>query len=258
MRPLLWRALGVIDTIVAVPVYMLFPRHVRERWAQPGTVQRNRRVAAELGALLDTQRRALVLDVGGGAGALHENLGSAAITIVTLDIDREVLKRAAARMTKPVLVCGDGTRLPFADDTFDAVVMVHALEHIPAPIRGDLAAEIKRVSRDGIVIHGPAGEDATRLSHAFIAELKSRGAEVPRYAREHLEFCLPMPEWFQRTFPGCHLSPRRNLQVELATILTEFTPVLRWFAGYRHKRLAARDSQPPFVEYTMIWKKPRT
>ena len=258
MRPLVWRALGVLDTIVAIPLYALFPRHVRERWAQPGTVQRNRRVAAEMTALLAPGRRALILDVGGGAAALNANLGGGAgITVVTLDLDFALLRRAATRMVQPILVCGDGTRLPFRDHTFDAVVMVHALEHIPAAIRGDLAAEIKRVCRSGVVIHGPAGEDAVRLSREFIAAMTARGAEIPRYAREHLEFSMPMPEWFQQTFPGCELRPRRNLHVELSTILTEFTPVLRWFAGYRHRRLAAGDAQPPFVEYTMTWRKLR-
>jgi ubiquinone/menaquinone biosynthesis C-methylase UbiE len=259
LSPFLWRALGLLDTVVAVPVYLLFPRHVRERWAQPGTVQRNRRVAAEMAPLLEPGRRAVVLDVGGGAAALHENLsGEGAITVVTLDVDLAVLRRGAVRMTNPILVCGDGTQLPFADDTFDAVVMVHSLEHIPAAIRGNLAAEIKRVSRGGVVIHGPAGEDAVRLSRAFIAAMVARGAEVPRYAREHLEFSMPMPAWFEETFPGCRLQPRRNLDVELSTILTEFTPVVRWFAGFRNRRMAARDDRPPFVEYTMTWRKPRS
>lgn len=253
---LAWRALGLLDVAVAVPVYLLFPRHVRERWAQPGTVQRNHRVYEEIVALLEAAPRARVLDVGGGAAALTENLGSKArITVVTLDLDIEMLRLGAARVPHPILVCGDGARLPFRDDAFDAIVMVHALEHFPETIRDPLAAEIKRVSRLGVVIHGPAGENAIQLSRDFIAALKSRGAEVPRYAREHLEFPMPMPGWFTETFPGCALRPRRNLHVELSTILTEFTPVLRWFAGYRNRRLAALDDRPPFVEYTMTWRK---
>jgi O-antigen/teichoic acid export membrane protein len=253
---LAWRALGLLDVAVAVPVYLLFPRHVRERWAQPGTVQRNRRVYDEILALLETAPRARGLVVGGGAAAVKATLGSGAgIQVVTLDLDLGMLRRGAARMVDPMLVCADGTRLPFADDTFDAVVMVHALEHIPAQVRVDLAAELKRVSRGGVVIHGPAGPDAIRLSEMFIAALRARGADIPRYAREHLEFSMPMPEWFTQTFPGCELRPRRNLNVELATILTEFTPVARWLAGYRNRRLAAHDDRPPFVEYTMTWRK---
>jgi hypothetical protein len=64
-----------------------------------------------------------------------------------------------------------------------------------------------------------------------------------------------MPGWFTQTFPGCELRPRRNLDVELSTILIEFTPIARWFAGYRNRRMAAQDDRPPFVEYTMTWRK---
>jgi SAM-dependent methyltransferase len=174
--------------------------------------------------------------------------------IVTLDIDFPLLKRAQNRGQSD-LVCGDGTSLPFADDTFDAVVLVHALEHIPQSIRDVLAREIARVSRRGVVIHGPAGPGAEELSHRFIAALVSRGIPVPRYAHEHLKMGLPQPEWFTRLFPGCELTPCRNLDVEFAIIMTEHTPVARWFAGYRNGRLVDADTRPPFVEYTMIWRK---
>jgi hypothetical protein len=116
-------------------------------------------------------------------------------------------------------------------------------------------AEIKRVSRKGIVIHGPAGDGAIELSKRFIAALSERGLRVPRYACEHLEFSMPMPAWFHQTFPGCQLAPRRNLEVEMATLMTEYTPLLRWLSGYRYRRLMADDDRPPFVEYTMTWRK---
>jgi hypothetical protein len=133
--------------------------------------------------------------------------------------------------------------------------MVHALEHIPSQIRAALASEIKRVSRRGVVILGPAGDAATELSRRFIDRLKARGLEVPRYAREHIEFSIPSPDWLARTFPGCRLVPRRNLEVELSTIMLEHTPVIRWFAGYNNTRQTARDQRPPFVECTMTWTK---
>jgi O-antigen/teichoic acid export membrane protein len=252
-----WRSLQAVDYAIAVLVYLLIPRRVRERWFMPGTQLRNLRACTEVSALIGTAPHALVLDVGGGVAALADTLrGDARIRVVTLDLDFDVLRRAAARATAPTLVCADATRLPFKDDTFDAIVMVHALEHIPQPVRGPLAAEIKRVSRRGVVIHGPAGDEAVELSRRFIDALSARGVRVPRYAFEHLEFSMPMPAWFTETFPGCDLQPRRNFQVELATIMTEFTPIVRWLAGYRHRRLAAADNRPPFVEYTMTWRKP--
>jgi hypothetical protein len=254
---LIWRTMGLADLAVAVPMYCLVPRHVRFRWSAPGTVLRNRRGFDEVVRLIDPDRRALVLDVGGGIAALKDLPGTERrMWLVTLDIDMEMLERARKKVPNAVLVRADGTRLPFADGAFDVVVMVHALEHIPEQIRPALVSEIKRVSRRGVVVHGPAGVEAIELTRRFIAALEARGGIAPRYALEHLEFAMPMPQWLAEAFPGCALQPRRNLHVELETLLMAYTPIVRWFAGYRNRRLAAADEQPPFVEYTMTWRKP--
>jgi hypothetical protein len=254
-RGLFWRALRVLDLAIAAGLTVVAPRNARRRWIAPGTVLRNQRGAEALFALLGDAGDFRVLDVGGGMAALAESLGpDRQVHLTTLDLDFEMLRRAIKR--KSGLVCADGTRLPFGDGVFDAVLMVHALEHIPERIRDRLAHEIARVSRRGVVIHGPAGPGAIQLSHRFIDALVLRGMDVPRYAREHLEMGMPMPEWFARAFPGCELKPRRNLDVEFQVIMTEYTPVVRWFAGYRNSRLSNVDDRPPFVEYTMIWKKP--
>ena len=254
---LAWRAFGLVDLALAVPLYFLIPRHIRFRWSAPGTVLRNRRGFDEVMSLVEPGARAIVLDVGGGIAALKDLPETAGrMWIVTLDIDMPLLQRARRKVPDSVLVCGDGTRLPFKDGTFDAVVMVHALEHIPEAIRPALVSEIKRVSRRGVVIHGPAGKEAIELARRFIERLVARGGEAPRYAVEHLEIPMPMPQWLAEAFPGCALKPRRNFDVELTTLLMAYTPVVRWFSGYRNAQLAAQDDTPPFVEYTMTWRKP--
>ena len=256
MKRLMWKVFGLADLLVSAPIYLLVPRHVRNFWMMPGTVMRNQRACDEVRAVIDGAPHARVLDVGGGIAALSESLSAGgAVRVITLDLDMEMLLRARGKIPGAVLLCADGTRLPFADRTFDAVVMVHALEHIPEPIRDKLASEIKRVTKSGVVIHGPAGADAVTLTRRFIDRMEARGMEVPRYAREHLEFSMPMPGWFATAFPGCRVQPHRNLDVELVNLLTAYTPVLRWLGGYRQRRMAARDQQPPFVEYTMTWRK---
>ena len=256
LRRVLYRALSAVDYGIAGVLYFVVPRHIRAGWVAPGTVLRNRRAYDEVVALLEGARRALVLDVGGGIAALELAGGDAHLKVVTLDLDYEMLRRARAKVPGSILVCADGTRLPFPDDAFDAVVMVHALEHIPEHVRPALASEIKRVSRRGVVIHGPAGDPAIELTRLFIDALVARGGEAPRYALEHLQFAMPMPEWFTETFPGCELQPRRNLQVELMSLLTGYTPIVRWMGGYRSRRMAADDDRAPFVEWTMRWRKP--
>jgi len=96
---LIWRTLGVADYAVAVPLYFLVPRHVRFRWSAPGTVLRNRRGFDEVMRLTDPDRRALVLDVGGGIAALKDLPDSGLRTwLVTLDIDMEMLRRARKKV----------------------------------------------------------------------------------------------------------------------------------------------------------------
>jgi hypothetical protein len=112
---LVWRAMGLVDLAVAVPLYLLVPRHVRFRWSAPGTVLRNRRGFDEVMRLVEPGRRAVVLDVGGGIAALKDLPETAErMWIVTLDIDMPLLQRARRKVPDSVLVCADGTRLPFA------------------------------------------------------------------------------------------------------------------------------------------------
>ena len=46
----------------------------------------------------------------------------------------------------------EGTRLPFRSESFDVVSALDVLEHIPPPSRADFLKELRRVSRDNIVV----------------------------------------------------------------------------------------------------------
>jgi SAM-dependent methyltransferase len=81
-----------------------------------------------------------VLDLGCGIGHSYELL--APRETVGVDIDPEAL-RGQARPTH----VADMRRLPFADASFEAVVSVHSLEHVPDPERA--LAEARRVLAPG-------------------------------------------------------------------------------------------------------------
>lgn len=84
-----------------------------------------------------------VLDLGGGTGR-----AAAALTgydRVVLDAARGMLRRARDRGL--VAVQGDATRLPVQTDSFDAVVVVDALHHMPD--WDAIAAEVERILRPG-------------------------------------------------------------------------------------------------------------
>ena len=69
-----------------------------------------------------------VLDLAAGTAVSTENLASSGAWVVACDFSRGMLAAGAHRQVPKV--CGDGTALPFADNTFDAVTISFGLRNI--------------------------------------------------------------------------------------------------------------------------------
>lgn len=67
-----------------------------------------------------------LLDIGGGDGGFVERI-PAPLRVLS-DLDPAVLAQAVGGQP----VCADGTRLPFAEVSFDLVVLSDVIEHVPA------------------------------------------------------------------------------------------------------------------------------
>ena len=86
-----------------------------------------------------------VLELGAGTGKLTSSLVAAGHNVVATDLSRPMLDRLAATVEATVVRCA-AERLPFAPDTFDAVVVAQAFHWFDA----DTAVpEIARVLRPG-------------------------------------------------------------------------------------------------------------
>jgi SAM-dependent methyltransferase len=108
---------------------------------------------------LDLQPGHLVLDMGAGAGRHAFEVYRRGAHIVALDYSLADLKDVSglfAAMTDAgeapagtvaATVNGDGTRLPFLDDTFDRIICSEVMEHIPDDSAA--AAELARVLKPG-------------------------------------------------------------------------------------------------------------
>jgi SAM-dependent methyltransferase len=88
-----------------------------------------------------------VLDVAGGDGYWAGRLRRRGATAVCLDLSGAKLRRGHDYADAPFLVQGDALRLPFPNESFDAVMCVCAIEHF-SDGPGALS-EIARVLRPG-------------------------------------------------------------------------------------------------------------
>ena len=96
-----------------------------------------------------------VLDAGCGEGETLERLGGLLTGTVTgVDLNPDSVEFAAKRVPSGDFLVGDLTALPFEDDSFDLVLCLEVLEHIPDP--APALAELSRVSRGDIVLSVPS------------------------------------------------------------------------------------------------------
>ncbi len=89
----------------------------------------------------------LVLDLAAGTGCSSEPFAAHGATAVPCDFSVGMLRQG--RIDRPGLpfVAGDGTRLPFLDETFDAVTISYGLRNFVDPVAG--LREMLRVTRPG-------------------------------------------------------------------------------------------------------------
>lgn len=132
--------------------------------------------------------------------------------VVPLDISREGL-RHARQMGVEWAVQGDTTRLPFPDRTFDLVLSVDVLAHLPPGEEARAAAELARVlSPGGILAVRTAALDILRSRHSEFA------LERQRFTRRRLV----------RLFQGAGLRIRRCTYVNSLLLPVAFAKFRVW------------------------------
>jgi ArsR family transcriptional regulator len=126
-----------------------------------------------IGRLLPKRGIASLLDIGTGTGRMLELLGPRAAKGVGIDLSREMLAIARARLERAGLAhCrvrqADLYRLPFADGAFDVATIHQVLHFLDRPAAA--VAEAARVLAPGgrllIADFAPHGEERLRHEHA--------------------------------------------------------------------------------------------
>jgi SAM-dependent methyltransferase len=109
----------------------------------------------------------VALELGGGTGLNLKTIGERFETIVTLDLSSEMLRLAPPDAAR---VQGDGSRLPLADGSVDALILINMFLF-------------------------PAEADRVVSPHGVVVWINSRGPETPIHlTAEEVDGCLP-GEW---------------------------------------------------------------
>ncbi|MGY2700592.1 demethylmenaquinone methyltransferase [Nocardioides sp. HB32] len=98
-------------------------------------------------AAVDPRPGERILDLAAGTGTSSQPFAERGARVVPCDFSLGMLQVGKAARPQLPFTAGDGTRLPFADDTFDAVTISFGLRNIVDPRAG--LAEMRRVTRPG-------------------------------------------------------------------------------------------------------------
>jgi hypothetical protein len=196
------------------------PRVVDPRLELPFDQYQRYKVTAELMERFAVPAGALVLEVGGGPGPLEDFLPE--YEVFVSDISGEHLGR---------FLLADGAALPFADQTFAAVVTLDVLEHVPPQFRVAFLAELLRVSADLVVLSAPFASRELEIAEDALNEfIRARFQGDFPTLDEHADNGLPELEPTVAALGGSGFSN--------ATLPSGYLP--RWLMGMlvHHELLA--------------------
>jgi len=135
--------MGISNCVGTSAVHLLYDEASRRRKAHKISTILKEYLGRDLSALH-------ALDVGCSSGWITYSLRDQFAGLVGIDIDREGLlhaTRLGGGESTPRFVLGDGGRLPFAREQFDAAICAQVYEHVPH--QQALADEVWRVLKPG-------------------------------------------------------------------------------------------------------------
>jgi len=131
-------------------------------------------------------------------------------------------------------ICLSGASLPFSDNSYDYVVSVDMLEHVPESERPNVITELLRVASKRVFLAVPCGKLAEAHDKALDELYQQVNGERDRFLQEHVENGLPTKEDLETCFNDAagKLGVRVNIQITGNVSLKVRTFFMRlWITG---------------------------
>lgn len=110
-------------------------------------------------------------------------------------------------------VRGSAQRLPFQDQSFNVVVAMDVLEHMPSGDRATATSECIRVARTLVVLGVPAGEAAVKEDTLLAKEYEQiHGKPHPNFV-DHLRYGIPKLSEIDMWIENAVLSHKRQARI---------------------------------------------
>ncbi len=174
--------------------------------------------------------------------------------LVQLDIVSRPLLPLPGEDTRLI---GSGVTLPAKDRSFDFVVAMDVLEHVPRDLRASCAGEVRRVTRRAVFLHMPLESadgtyHAARSDEAFQVWFEGRYGSPEPNIEEHLASGHPTVEDLRLYFPHVSLRPTQSVEDWLWYMMRERTPSGRLFTSLIRYLLGPRKG-PPYYSGLATW-----
>jgi len=200
-----------------------------------------------------------ILDVGSGGEGVARFLRYSSeyekFDIVLVDIGKSKMENV--KLGTPLV--GDGCNLPFKDHTFDVVTSVDAIEHIPKEIRRKFLEELKRVTKNAVllhfIMHDPDKSFWGRDVDLKFQQWHTKTFGAPELSTaEHINAGHTNLLEIQNVFPNATIEGTQNVDVWFKYMTMGYKPIVGFFAGfiylYKYKR---KDNLPPFHGCFLKW-----
>jgi len=203
-----------------------------------------------------------ILDVGGSEGVINNFLKPENFKLIVADLDEKAIFRAGKKQNLQAILA-DGCYLPFKDNDFDIVVSVASLEHVPDELKPAYCTELKRVTKDTVIVYCPADSrdgifQGSVFDQKYFDWYRQRFATEERNTREHLEAGLPTIDELSALFPGARLEGIQNGHIWLDIMKMKEAPYIGLLTSWRYSLfLKKKDVSPPYYACLLVWKKSR-